>query len=177
MRIWRSSDGGTTATMNPRGMIAISGDGETVYISARDVARLAAAFNIAATATVADRVRTSIVGAEAEEAADEDGCEEDCPVCDGSICCLCGAGAWRSPSQDGVRCDHDVMDRHRHPEPRPGISRCAACGVEAAPVIDEIHPSITANVCPSCRSEDVFPVDDVAGWVNAAVEHSRRGRR
>jgi hypothetical protein len=35
---------------------------------------------------------------------------EHCPMCNGQACDLCGAGCWGRPA---VRCDHDVLERHR----------------------------------------------------------------
>lgn len=37
---------------------------------------------------------------------------EHCPRCNGEVCGLCGAGSWRTPSQDGRPCAHGVDDRH-----------------------------------------------------------------
>lgn len=37
------------------------------------------------------------------------GCDDDCPLCSGEACDLCGAGCW-SNRRD---CEHDVIDRHK----------------------------------------------------------------
>lgn len=47
--------------------------------------------------------------------ADPDCPGPDCPLCNGAACEKCGAGATRNPSVDGVRCDHDTMERHEPP--------------------------------------------------------------
>lgn len=40
------------------------------------------------------------------------GCwDEDCMMCSGEACNLCGAGCW-SNRRD---CEHDVMERHEEP--------------------------------------------------------------
>lgn len=43
----------------------------------------------------------------------EPSCGEDCKMCSGEACMLCGAGLWRNPSIDGPPCEHGVLDRHR----------------------------------------------------------------
>ena len=39
----------------------------------------------------------------------------DCPMCNGEACALCGAGC--SSGLPAQRCEHDVYDRHREPDP------------------------------------------------------------
>lgn len=40
-------------------------------------------------------------------------CEEDCLMCSGEACNLCGAGCWNNSE---TNCDHDVIDRHSEGE-------------------------------------------------------------
>lgn len=40
---------------------------------------------------------------------------ENCRMCSGEVCALCGAGAWRNPQQDGVPCEHGTLERHTEP--------------------------------------------------------------
>lgn len=42
-----------------------------------------------------------------------EGNHDDCPMCSGEACNLCGAGCWDSSVTD---CDHDVVERHQYPE-------------------------------------------------------------
>lgn len=37
---------------------------------------------------------------------------QGCTMCTGEACALCGAGLWRQPYEDGVMCEHDVVERH-----------------------------------------------------------------
>ena len=44
----------------------------------------------------------------------QEACGEDCKMCSGEVCKLCGAGSWNNDPDRN--CQHDVIDRHREPE-------------------------------------------------------------
>lgn len=47
---------------------------------------------------------------EAQEEKDSaNSCPEDCRMCSGEVCSLCGAGSWSNEKN----CQHDVIDRHK----------------------------------------------------------------
>ena len=37
---------------------------------------------------------------------------EECPMCQGESCLMCGAGSWSSVDD----CEHDTIDRHFYPQ-------------------------------------------------------------
>lgn len=39
--------------------------------------------------------------------------DEDCPMCTGEACSLCGAGCWNNSV---TNCEHDVVQRHELPD-------------------------------------------------------------
>jgi hypothetical protein len=41
----------------------------------------------------------------------------ECPMCNGEMCNLCGAGCWDyyAPSRRVTPCEHDVIERHADP--------------------------------------------------------------
>jgi len=51
--------------------------------------------------------------------------DENCVLCIGEACNLCGAGLRTYYPQ--LKCEHDVLDRHREPSNARGEPR-AACG-------------------------------------------------
>lgn len=52
------------------------------------------------------------------------GCwDEDCLMCSGEACNLCGAGCWNNQAP---HCDHDVIERHMEPESMNATSTTGA---------------------------------------------------
>ena len=43
-------------------------------------------------------------------------CDENCPMCSGESCRLCGAGSWSNVTD----CEHGVLERHERPNGRSG---------------------------------------------------------
>jgi hypothetical protein len=53
---------------------------------------------------------------------------DECPMCTGEACALCGAGCWNgSPSNRGLPpCEHDVLERHEDGLPAKSIATLGA---------------------------------------------------
>lgn len=61
-------------------------------------------------ARLAADARAALALAEGNEAVPETvTCDEDCMMCSGEACDMCGAGCWSNRKD----CEHDVIDRHR----------------------------------------------------------------
>ena len=85
----------------------------------------------------------------------------DCPMCNGEMCDLCGAGCWRKIGE-GPICEHDVYDRHREP---PSSETTTPSSRQF-----EDHPGYDAVVIAGDGSSGAFAV--TGGQTDAGAGHT-----